>query len=264
MPHLAALAEAVWGERRIALDYERGDQVVRRVVEPLGVVLKAGVWYLVASSEGQIRTYRASRVAGVTPLAEPFERPPGFDLAAHWSESTAAYERDTPRVEVTVRIDPQRLDRVADAIGERVVNAAERLDAPDPDGWLRLRLRLDWPDEVPGRLLSVGFGPRGPRAARDARPARPASGRGPQPLRRERTSVAGAGRPGRPAAADTAEATPERLAGRPERGRARRTGSRLPATGRGPSSVRLAGRIASTSRRRRRRIARSTSRSRSA
>jgi predicted DNA-binding transcriptional regulator YafY len=156
VPHLAALAEAVWGERRIGLDYERGDQIVERVVEPLGVVLKAGVWYLVASSEGQIRTYRASRVAGVTPLAEPFERPPGFDLAAHWSESTAAYERDTPRVEVTVRIDPQRLDRVADAIGERVVNAAERLDAPDPEGWLRLRLRLDWPDEVPGRLLAVG------------------------------------------------------------------------------------------------------------
>jgi predicted DNA-binding transcriptional regulator YafY len=158
VPHLAALAEAVWGERRIALDYERGDQVVRRVVDPLGVVLKAGVWYLVASSEGQIRTYRASRVAGVTRLDEPFERPAGFDLAAHWSESTAAYERETPRIEVTLRIDPARMERLIDAVGPRAVDAAQRLGTPDAEGWLHLRLRLDWPDEVPGRLLGAGGG----------------------------------------------------------------------------------------------------------
>ena len=158
VPHLAEMAEAVWGERRIELDYERGDRSVRRVVEPLGVVLKAGVWYLVASAEGQIRTYRGSRVTGVTQLDEPFERPPGFELGAYWSESTAAFEREAPRGEVTVRIDPQRLDRLAGMFGERVVDAAERIDVPDPDGWLRLRLRLDWPEEVPGHLLGVGSG----------------------------------------------------------------------------------------------------------
>ena len=158
VPHLAELAEAVWGERRIAIDYERGDRSVRRVVEPLGVVLKAGVWYLVASTDGQIRTYRGSRVAGVTQLDERFERPSGFDLTTYWSDSTAAYERAAPRIDVTIRIDPQRLYRLAEMIGERTVERAERLDAPDADGWLRLRLRLDWPEEVPGRLLGVGAG----------------------------------------------------------------------------------------------------------
>ena len=158
VPHLAELAEAVWGERRIAIDYERGDRSVRRVVEPLGVVLKAGVWYLVASAEGQIRTYRGSRVAALTQLDEPFERPPGFDLAAYWSDSTAAYERAAPRIDVTVRVDPRRIDRLADMVGHRAVERAERLDAPDAEGWLRLRLRLDWPDEVPGHLLGVGAG----------------------------------------------------------------------------------------------------------
>jgi len=156
VPHLAALAEGAWGERRIAIDYERGDNVVRRVVDPLGVVLKAGVWYLVAASDSQIRTYRASRVAGVTALDERFERPASFDLAAYWSESTAAYERDTPQVEVTLRVDPQRLDWLMDAVGHRAVERAQRLDERDPDGWLRLRMRLDWPDEVPGRLLAAG------------------------------------------------------------------------------------------------------------
>ena len=40
------------------------------------------------------------------------------------------------------------------AIG--TVERAERLDEPDPDGWTRLRMRMDWPDEVPGRLLAAG------------------------------------------------------------------------------------------------------------
>jgi hypothetical protein len=32
----------------------------------------------------------------------------------------------------------------------------ERLDDPDPDGWLRVRLKLDWPNEVVSQILAVG------------------------------------------------------------------------------------------------------------
>jgi predicted DNA-binding transcriptional regulator YafY len=156
VPHLPALSEAVWSMRRLRISYERGDVTVERLLEPLGLVLKAGVWYIVAVSEGQVRTYRASRVTAAEPLDERFERPPDFDLAAFWAESSAAYERDAPRVEVTIRIAPDRLDQLADEVGSRAVQAAERLDEPDPDGWLRLRLRLDWPGEVPARLLAIG------------------------------------------------------------------------------------------------------------
>jgi predicted DNA-binding transcriptional regulator YafY len=119
-------------------------------------VLKAGTWYVVASVDGQIRTYRVSRVLGVEPTEERFERPEGFDLAAYWAESTAAYEREAPRVEVVVRVRPDRVDRLYSAVGNAVMSAAERLDEPDDDGWLRFRLRLDWPDEAPGHLLAAG------------------------------------------------------------------------------------------------------------
>jgi predicted DNA-binding transcriptional regulator YafY len=156
VPHLATLSQAVWSGRRLRISYERGDQSVERVLEPLGLVLKAGVWYVIAGSDGQVRTYRASRVTAAELLEERFERPDSFDLAAFWAESSAAYEREAPRVEVTVRVAPDRLDRLADAVGSRSVQAAERLDEPDPDGWVHLRLRLDWPGEVPGRLLAVG------------------------------------------------------------------------------------------------------------
>jgi predicted DNA-binding transcriptional regulator YafY len=156
VPHLATLSEAVWESHRVAVLYERGDRRVERVLDPLGLVLKAGVWYVVAAADGQVRTYRISRVAEAAILEERFDRPEGFDLAAFWTESSAAYERDAPRMDVTVRIRPDRLDRLAMAIGSRSVADAERLTEPDPEGWLRLRLRLDWPLEVPSNLLSVG------------------------------------------------------------------------------------------------------------
>jgi predicted DNA-binding transcriptional regulator YafY len=145
VPHLATLADAVWSGRRLRVGYERGDRVVERVLEPLGLVLKAGVWYVVAAAEGQVRTYRASRVTAAEALDERFERPDGFDLASFWAEASAAYERDAPRADVTIRIAPDRMPQLIDQVGERVVAEAERLDEPDPDGWLRLRLRIAGP-----------------------------------------------------------------------------------------------------------------------
>lgn len=155
VPYLATLAESVWEGRLARIDYERGDGAVSRLLGPLGLVLKGGVWYLVASTSGQIRTYRVSRVVGATVLDERADRPDGFDLATYWAESSAAYERDTPRVKVLVRLPENRLERLADSVGWRAVDAAERLDEPET-GWLRLRLDLGWPDEVAGRMLAAG------------------------------------------------------------------------------------------------------------
>jgi predicted DNA-binding transcriptional regulator YafY len=156
VPSLGALSDAVWNATRIAIDYDRGAGPARRVIEPLGLVLKAGIWYVVARSDGQIRTFRVSRVTGVEPAMERFERPAGFDLAGYWADSTEAYEREVPRIAVDVRVRPDRLDRLRDAVGYATVEAAEALDGPDPDGWLRLRLRLDWPDEAAGIMLRAG------------------------------------------------------------------------------------------------------------
>ncbi len=155
VPYLGALAESVWEGRCARIDYERGDGSVSRLLGPLGLVLKGGVWYLVATSSDQIRTYRVSRVASATILDERTDRPAGFELATYWAESSAAYERESPRIKVVVRVPEDRRDRLESAVGFATVERAERLDEPEP-GWLRLRLDLGWPDEVPGRLLSVG------------------------------------------------------------------------------------------------------------
>lgn len=156
VPHLSSMAEAVWEARRLEVSYDRGDRVVERTLEPLGLVLKGGTWYAVAAVDDQVRTYRVARVASARVSEERFERPPDFDLAAYWRESSAAYERDAPRLALTIRVDPNRLGALADFVGEEAVAAADRISDPDPDGWIRMRLEVTWPDEAAGRMVALG------------------------------------------------------------------------------------------------------------
>jgi predicted DNA-binding transcriptional regulator YafY len=156
VPHLGVLADAVWESRRVTVGYRRAGGEVNRILEPLGLVLKAGVWYVVAAADGQVRTYRVSRFSRATPGETTFQRPAGFDLASYWSESIAEYERSAPSVEVVVRVDPTAIGILADVVGERAVRAAERIGPVEADGWQRLRLTVDWPEEVPGRLVAMG------------------------------------------------------------------------------------------------------------
>jgi predicted DNA-binding transcriptional regulator YafY len=156
VPHLGVLAEAVWESHPVRVTYHRGDRQVERTLEPVGLVLKAGIWYVVAGVDDQIRTYRVARVREAELLDERFERPADFDLAAYWSESIAAYEQEAERLAVVVRVPPDKLGALADAVGSTAAAGAERLGEPDPDGWVHLRLTVTWPEEAPGRLLAMG------------------------------------------------------------------------------------------------------------
>jgi predicted DNA-binding transcriptional regulator YafY len=156
-PHLQTLSTAVWEDRRITLHYYRGDgRTVERETEPLGLVLKGGVWYLVAGNAGQPRTYRVSRIESVLLLESRFARPDEFDLSTYWSASIAAYESSVDRLEVTLRIRPDRVEALSEVVGERAMAGAAFLDEPDPDGWQRLRLRMEWPLEAHRQLLRLG------------------------------------------------------------------------------------------------------------
>ncbi|MFI6290729.1 helix-turn-helix transcriptional regulator [Nonomuraea sp. NPDC050790] len=98
---LAPLARAVWSDRVAELAY-KGRQ---RTLHPYGLVLKAGVWYLVAHA-GDFLTFRVDRVEAVTALEEGFARDPGFDLAAYWRRQSARFARSLLRETVTLRLSP--------------------------------------------------------------------------------------------------------------------------------------------------------------
>ncbi len=158
-PFLPVLAEAVWESHCVDVVYQHGEHIRERRIQPLGLVLKAGVWYVVAKSEEGTRTYRVARVRSAEPAPdERFVRPPEFDLGSYWAESTSTYERNIERMEVTLRLHPRAMHMLADVAGASALRDAVRLTPleADPDGWLVLCVRMDWPDEVPSRLLALG------------------------------------------------------------------------------------------------------------
>jgi predicted DNA-binding transcriptional regulator YafY len=154
--HLPLMAQAVWDSQRVSMSYDRGDRLVDRSIDALGLVLKGGIWYVVGLVDEQVRTYRASRIKDVQLSDQHFERPEGFDLAAFWSDNIAAYERDHERLEVTIRVAPSRAANLGDAVGNDALIQADVLPTTDDQGWTHLRLSLLWPGEALGRLLGLG------------------------------------------------------------------------------------------------------------
>jgi predicted DNA-binding transcriptional regulator YafY len=101
-PFLALLQEAVWGDLKVNITYRNGDDDKSRLISPLGLVAKRGVWYVAAESGGEMRTYRISRIVNAGITGETFSRPAGFELARYWEESTASFKASLPRYPVTL------------------------------------------------------------------------------------------------------------------------------------------------------------------
>jgi len=104
---LPELADAVWRARRVTGRYQSWTRQERKTLEPLGLVLKAGAWYLVARRAGQaeLRTYRAANFEQLRVHEdEGFRRPRRFDLAAHWRAATARFEAERQPLRARVRL----------------------------------------------------------------------------------------------------------------------------------------------------------------
>ena len=154
VPHLHRLQEAIWQERRVRLRYARGEcEAVERLADPLGLVAKGSIWYLVASVEGTLRSYRVSRVEAVEVLDEACQRPADFDLATFWEQSAAEYRAHLPSYRARVRVRREIVARMPYA--GRFARI-ERTGEPDADGWAEVVLRFD--AEEMACEYALGFG----------------------------------------------------------------------------------------------------------
>jgi predicted DNA-binding transcriptional regulator YafY len=136
----------VWDSERLEIRYAKRDGEVRRVIDPLGLVLKAGVWYLVALSgrTRSVRTFRVSRVQHVRPLDEAAERPDDFDLAAQWAESSTAFFETWPTYLVRVRVRGERIWHLREILEPGAAKEAiEAAAEVDPDGWRETTIRVE-------------------------------------------------------------------------------------------------------------------------
>ena len=140
LPHLGTVADAVWHEKRLAVRYESWHGERARTLHPLGLVLKAGAWYLVAGRDGVPRSYRVSNLREATPLEGKVQRPRGFDLATYWRDSVQRFETGLYQGEAQVRATRAGLELLAHQ-SAAVAKAVSAVPRP-ADGQTRVRLRV--------------------------------------------------------------------------------------------------------------------------
>jgi len=156
LQQLPAIARAVLDQTALAMTYDSWRGVRERVVEPLGLVLKAGAWYLVARSDSVARIYKVANILQYEVRDTHFERPPDFDLAAWWSAETARFEAGLRTGTAQLRATATGLKRLSQlgAYAQRAVKAA---GAVDDRGWSSLSLPIE--TIVHAALTLLGIGP---------------------------------------------------------------------------------------------------------
>ncbi len=156
VPHLPIIHQAVWQDCRLFLKYRLPFAIeVEHLVEPYGLVAKAGVWYLVYARDG-IRVHRVSDLLDARMSDQSFARSADFDLAAFWEEWCARREESRADYSVTVRVAPDFVSALPRYFGNRIRARINRAGPPDDEGWITLDLPFESLDAARERILGFG------------------------------------------------------------------------------------------------------------
>jgi predicted DNA-binding transcriptional regulator YafY len=159
MPHLSVVHTAIWQDHRLRIAYSfllPPHVEVQQVVDPYGLVAKAGVWYMVYAINGGVRARRVTELDSAEVLGETFVRPDDFDLAAFWQRWCAEYEEQRNAYGVTARVAPEAIPYLPRFFGEGVRRRLAEAGQPDERGWITLQLTFGSLPEARGRLLALG------------------------------------------------------------------------------------------------------------
>jgi predicted DNA-binding transcriptional regulator YafY len=147
---LPILLDALWRQRQVRFVYEGVlHEPCERTVDPLGLVARGSTWYLIASRDSELRTYRVSRMRNAESLAQPAKRPPDFDIAAYWERSATEFRQKLPQYHAVFLAKP--------SVMQLVRYRGWRLEEESPHGTLlRIRIRFDAESEALQFALGLG------------------------------------------------------------------------------------------------------------
>ncbi|MBN1977689.1 MAG: YafY family transcriptional regulator [Anaerolineae bacterium] len=158
-PHLQTIQQAVWDDRKLKITYRwiaPHVQQFERLVDPYGLVAKAGTWHLVCANHSRIRVHRVSELLDVRMMDEHFERPADFDLAAFWQAWCKGREESRPSYSVTARVSPGLAQLLPLYFGDRIRAQIASAGPPDGEGWVTLTLPFERIETARERILGFG------------------------------------------------------------------------------------------------------------
>jgi predicted DNA-binding transcriptional regulator YafY len=153
-PLLARIATAVWDQQRMSFHYVGWNATGKRVVEPLGLVLKGADWYVVGLRETQTKIYKISRISELTIHNETFDRPVAFDLRSEWAASVERFEAGLLRYTAILRVRQDYLPRL-NVLGASAL-ALAKYGTVSPDGWVSLSLPVERTEFSAEQILCLG------------------------------------------------------------------------------------------------------------
>lgn len=143
---------AVLAGHRLRIHYAATGQEPRwRTVDPIGLVTVRDRGYLLATKDGEDRTYRLSRMLAAEELPEPAQRPSDIDLDRIWQERCAQFLSED-HLPVLVRVSPARREELL------ATARAVRAEEPEQDGWLRLEVTFEDLRHAVWALWQLGTG----------------------------------------------------------------------------------------------------------
>jgi predicted DNA-binding transcriptional regulator YafY len=158
VPHLPVVASAVWDHQAIQVTYRRWKEPreVTRRLEPHGLVLKAGTWYLVARCDEAMRTYRVDQIVAASGCGCGFAAEPGFDLAGYWHSYLAEFHRQLYTGHAVIRLSGDGVRRMPHLLSAAAVTAVETAGTADADGWVRARVPIESAGQALADFLRLG------------------------------------------------------------------------------------------------------------
>ena len=133
----------------------KSERRTRREIDPLGLVAKAGTWYLVAQTARGDRVFRVARIRCLTLLDDEFARPPGFDLAAFWRRASSEFESGVTRYAARLRVRRDRIPTLPGHTGELLRRTLTVSESED-DAFLEAELCFDHFEDARAGVLALG------------------------------------------------------------------------------------------------------------
>ena len=148
---VADLAMDLRARRRLRLTYRRSGSESSSliVVDPYGLAVKAGRWYLVADVDGAARMFAVERLSAAEVLPDAARLRAGQTLATVWADLARQVEQ-TGSVVIQARLRRSRLDLARRVLGSRLNEVG-----PSDDTWCRVAVTYDEVESV-RQLLQLG------------------------------------------------------------------------------------------------------------